>query len=205
MKALILIMILCICGQVVYGQSGNSKKINSTGVVKYPHSSAMVTYEITGDASGISQLFFDRNGWRSIELRELKINRFGIESAEKTIELIDGDHTFTVNVTSKKGKKRINRDWSSLITYKQPEEVVQAIIESKGGKLEGTEVYLGKECRSWSFKTGSTNSLLEYKGIPLRIEKQLPGLKYKISAVTVDPETVILSERFLLPQDITWD
>lgn len=198
-----LLIIICVSAQAQ--TSGNSELITKKLKAKYPYSSAQIKYKLSGDATGSSVLFFDRNGWRSSEIKMLKFNRYGIESTEKVVELIDGDYVYSVNVDAGKGKKTIDKNWSSLLSYKDPAEVITILMESKGGKLSGTDSLLNRPCRIWTFEKGAIKSLWEWQGLPLKIEKKLPGLSYEMFAVSIEKDIPVAEENFTLPEGVVWD
>lgn len=184
--------------------TGNSQEINSREKAKYPFVSATITYAVTGDASGTSILYFDRNGWRSAFTKEISFNRYGIQSTERTVELIDGDYLFTVNMESGKGKKSTNKNWSSLISYKDNTSIISAIIEDQGGKLDRLDTLLGKPCRVWVFENHTTSDLWEYQGIPLKINKKLPGYSYSLEASSIETGQTPQPSVFQLSDSIQW-
>lgn len=133
-------------------QHVNSREINEKVSGKYPYSGGIVQYTITGEASGNSTLSFDRNGWRSLENRTLKLKRYGIESVDNTLELKDGDKSYWVNSSTLKGKKTADNRQSSLMAYKTNEEVVAILMSSMGGRLSGTDTLLDRACSVWEFE-----------------------------------------------------
>lgn len=188
-----------------YGQiEGNSDKINADTNPKFPLTSGSITYTISGDGSGSSTLYFDRNGWRTIEHRELIMTRYGITSNEKVIELVDGDYYYKANLDAGTGKKSVDNSWSGLLSYKSKEETIEAIMKSKGGSLKGTEVVIDKICLVWVFEKGSVKELWEWEGIPLKIKKELPGIHYELTATAITEHTEFPNNELLILENIKW-
>lgn len=165
---------------------GNSQKINQNNKPKYVLENATINYVISGDGTGDAVLHFDRNGWRSIESRNLTISRYGVTSTERTIELIDGDYIYKANIDSKKGKKSMDKSWSGLLNYKSKEETLAAIMQSRGATKSGEESLLDKTCTVWQFESGTISELWEWEGVPLKIVKKLPGITYEITAQSIE-------------------
>lgn len=186
-------------------ETGNSAQINEKVKPKYPFSSGLITYELSGDASGTAVLAFDRNGWRSTEKKELVFKRYGIESTEKSFDHIDGDYFYSANIDAGKGKKTIDKNWSSLLSYKTNDEAVSILMESKGGALSGTDSLLNFACRVWTFDKGAVKIIWEWQGIPMKVVKSLPGLTYTMQAVAIEKDAIIASETFALPEGVVWE
>ncbi len=182
---------------------GNSEKINSSTHAKFPMQQGIIQYQITGGATGSATLAFDRNGWRSIEKRNVTLKRYGIESHENRIEYIDGDYQYFINPDTKKGKQEVNKYWSGLLSYKDFEASMKAIYENESGTLLGMDSILSKPCYKWTFEKGTIKELWIWRGIPLKIIKEVPGLTYEQLATSISDE--ILTDPFSLPKDIIWE
>lgn len=206
MKTIPLFSLLILSGTILHAQQivGNSDLIVEKLTSKYPYSTAKIQYELSGDARGRSVLIFDRNGWRSLVTKQMKIERYGITSKEESIEYVDGDYTFTVNLDAGKGKKIENKNWSSLLSYKTNDEAISIIMEGQGGKLIGTDTILNRACRIWNFEKGAVKAVWEWQGIPLKTIKSLPGLSYAMEAISIEEEIPVSEDVFSLPDGITW-
>lgn len=183
---------------------GNSESIDQSTKPRYPYPSAMVKYEVTGDASGEATLAFDRNGWRSLESRSVTIKRYGLESTEKRIELIDGDFQYAFDPNAAKGTRTKDQKWSSLLKYKDHPEALEAIMVSMGAVRVGVDTLLGRPCNRWDFEKGTISSIWEWNGIPIKISKKLPGLKYDQQAISISMDTEVPPALFVLPEGIAW-
>ncbi|MEQ9303795.1 MAG: hypothetical protein RJQ14_07755 [Marinoscillum sp.] len=183
---------------------GNSEELNQKIKAKYPLSTATVKYNISGDALGTAELHFDRNGWRSVEHKEITIERYGVKSTESTIELTDGDFKYQVNVDAGKGKKTTDKSWSGLLGYRTHPETIAAIMTSKGGQSAGEQLLLDKTCTVWTFSTGATREIWEWNGILLKVIKKLPGLSYEMIAQEILPIESINEELLILPKSLVW-
>ncbi len=184
---------------------GNSSKLHTGSQPKFPISSGSVSYTITGDATGTATLYFDRSGWRTLEYRELILQRFGITSTEKTIDFTDGDYNYKANLNAGRGKKQHDSTWSKLLNYKTRQKSLEAIMEAKGGQLEGTDVLLGKICNIWAFQSGTTQEVWEWGGIPLKIKKKLPGINYELQASSITNQGTIPEKPLSSLEGIDWE
>ncbi|MFY0601495.1 MAG: hypothetical protein JXR03_17605 [Cyclobacteriaceae bacterium] len=188
----------------VSAQSGNSMELNKNAKSKFPIESAKVSYIISGEATGTATMYFDRNGWRQILIKEITFEKFGISSTEKTVELIDGDFYFKANLNSKKGAKYTDSNWSSLLSYKAPEEILEITMESKGGVFSGDTTLLNYSVGIWNFSKGATRSIWTLEGITLREVKMIGKIRYEMIATEVNDTIKIEDDDFTLPEGIAW-
>jgi|GEM_PF-1557929 len=200
-----LMYVIFIIPMVCWSQlPGNSESINKKTPAKYPVQSGIISYTVSGGATGTATLYFDRNGWRALEHRTIQINRYGTMSTEDRKELTDGDYIFKINLTSGSGEKAKDERWSGLMTYKSNAQAFEAIMVSRGGSKVGMDTLLGKPCNKWAFEKGPVSHLWVWQGIPLKVIKKLPGLAYEQIAVSFTENPQIEEATFALPEEITW-
>jgi hypothetical protein len=202
MKTLIT-LILTIASFHLLAQAGNSLDLLNKGKTKLPLESGKITYNISGDASGEATLYFDRNGWRQVIIKEITFERFGISSTEKTIELTDGDYRFQVNLDSKKGKKITDNRWGKLMGYKEPQEIIEIILEDDGGTFTGDTSLLDYDVAMWTFKKSATPSVWHWNGLNLKETKALGTLTYDMIAISLE-EKPVDETVFELPEGVEW-
>lgn len=203
MKKLLVLPLLWTC-ITLHGQ-GNSQELLDRGLLKFPIERGKVEYVITGNATGKATLYFDRYGWRSVLITEMTMKQFGVESAESSKELWDGDFWFKADLKTNKGAKKQDDRWSQLVRYKEPAAVPGILFTNDGGVNAGTELLLEKETIRWLFPKGIVQSLNEWGGITLRTTKKLPGLVYEITAITLSENQEIDPKVFELPESVVWD
>lgn len=184
--------------------SGNSLELSSKLPGKFALPSGLVRYVVSGSATGTATFHFDRNGWRSIESRELVFEKYGLKSTEKKLTLIDGDYLYTINIDSNQGKKENIEEWSHLIKSKSRVETRKIIYESMGGQMMETDTLLGKPCEVWTFAKGPVVHLAIWKGLPLLIERKVPGVTYTLTAIEVLEAQQWSDDVFHLPEGIEW-
>ncbi|VXD10849.1 hypothetical protein [Marinoscillum sp. 108] len=200
-----LMYVIFIIPMVCWSQlPGNSESINKKTPAKYPVQSGIISYTVSGGATGTATLYFDRNGWRALEHRTIQINRYGTMSTEDRKELTDGDYIFKINLTSGSGEKAKDERWSGLMTYKSNAQAFEAIMVSRGGSKVGMDTLLGKPCNKWAFEKGPVSHLWVWQGIPLKVIKKLPGLSYEQTAVSFTENPQIEEVTFTLPEEVIW-
>jgi len=187
----------------LFQQDGNSETINKKASPRFPMISGTVHYVIKGDASGSARLVFDRNGWRSAENRSLVIKRYGIESKENRLELVNGDNLYQVNLDKSSGKATTDNKWSSLLRNKDIDTSVSIMMEYKNGELNRMDTLLGKPCQVWTFTKGNISEIWLWQGLALRTIKKMPGFSYEQVAEKIE-ENVPEENTFILAEDITW-
>lgn len=191
---------LLLCGQ----STGNSDRLAEKLEGWFPLASGIVTYTLTGEASGKVTLYFDRNGWRMAEIKTLEYTRYGLTSSENTLDLTDGDYRYRVNIAEQKGEKSTDKTRSSLMGYKSRAEALIGWMASESGTLQRTDSLLGKPCQVWGFAKGTTQEMWTWEGLPLKVVKRLPGLSYELTAVAIQENVPIPEVSFGLPDGITW-
>ncbi len=198
-------LLLVLTTQLISAQStGNSQLIFERVKARFPFEKASVDYVISGDASGKSNLTFDRNGWRSKEIRTIKFTRYGIESNESRLEQKDGDQLYKADLIGLKGTQNKENTLMSLLAYKEQEESRRLYYESKGGTLIGQDTVLNYVCNKWEFSRGTVNTLWEYEGLPLRATHKLPGFTFTQEIVAIKKDIIVKPDFWKLPEGITW-
>ncbi len=203
MRKLLALPLLWTCF-ILQGQ-GNSQELLNKGLQKFPIERGKVEYSISGNATGKATLYFDRYGWRSVLITEMTMKQFGVESAESSKELWDGDFWFKVDLKTNKGTKKQDDRWSQLVRYKEPSEVPGILFTNDEGVNAGPELLLEKGTTRWLFPKGIVQSLNEWSGITLRTTKKLPGLIYEITAITLSENPEIDPRVFELPESVVWN
>lgn len=185
--------------------SGNSESIQLKSKNRYPLDFGTIQYKVEGkDVSGTATTYFDRKGWRSKDVKDLTISRYGLKTVEAKTELIDGDYIYQVNNTNSTGKQSSNNKWSTLLRYKSFDESSKAIYESQGAVLAGADTILNIPCNKWTYTNGTTSAFWEWKGLVLKTHKKMPGLEYTIQAISIDSTTVLKESIFDLADNIAW-
>jgi len=126
----------------------------------------------------------------------------GQTTEEETLEIKDGDWSYTIDLKSKTGTKantKAIQDMAvSLVSMMDIDEKgLREFVEKSGGKVIGNESFLGKDCLVYEM-IGTKQWM--YKGIVL---KAAMGDKTIIEAVKIEENVKIPADRFKVPEGIT--
>ncbi len=177
-------------GEIVYETTTSGKMMGST---------------ISGN--GIEKLYF--KNWGALELRETESSQttvvkfFGKETKETedthTILKLDNGKTYSVDFD--KEMIYVNRDMAMDMTKQYyPDgdagEAGKSMLESMGGKITGTEKFLGYTCDVWEIPGGSQ---LIYEGAMLKADITLLGIRTITTATSAKFNHNISDSHFELP------
>ena len=192
--------------------SGNSQ----AKLKRYDVKSGMVKYEIaisgkvlgsTISGEGTESLYF--KDWGAIELLEEKSNQttetniFGIKNSETTnshtMSKLDDGESYHVDFDKKQIFLRRDLAMDMTKTYREDGdagEVGKNMLESVGGKVIGTEKFLGYDCELWDVM-GAKQWM--HKGVVLKIEMTVLGITTIKEAKTAEFNKNIADKYFQLP------
>ena len=152
---------------------------------------------------GKKRLVFDNYGAKNLteENRVKKETAGGKSKVEKihTIQYMNAGIIYQVNFKSKKiiRMKNPTMALSAMMgAGKDTGQTTKAIMKSMGGKKVGTDKVLGYSCDVWDLM-GIKQCI--YKGIPLRIESNIMGLKSTQMATKADFDISLSEDDFKLP------
>lgn len=172
------------------------------GLKKYPLEKGVLTYEVTGDATGTEFLYFDQFGWKSLKKQTLHFNLYEIEKTQDLAEIIDGDYSYRLYDDSTYSKK-INKRWSNLAHYKDPYDVSESILFSMNGTYHSDSTLMGKPCQVWVFDNKRLREMWIWEGLVLRRISKLGSLKIKTTATSIDLDPTFSQQHFQLPNYYT--
>ena len=175
--------------------TGNSEALASKDIFRTPMASGKITYVISGEISGAATLYFDRNGWRQLLEKEITIEKYGMKTVEKTVQYMDGDQVYTVNIKANKGTSNTDSRWSKLAAYKPKDDISKILLKDDGGTSNGDTTLLEKPVQIWDFNQGTTIAKWIWKGLELKEFKSLVGLKYEMTASVIE-------ENITFPEDL---
>jgi hypothetical protein len=217
MKNLILILLLIL---VVYScdyRNEDSFKTNINNQVqkenKYGVKSGIIKYKLTisGNVmdniisgSGFENLYFDN--WGKKELKEELITKttkakfFKYEKEEQTeihnLQKIENNTIYNVDYNKKIINKSANINTEMNTYYPNNTIKLNNILKEFGGEKIGNEIFKGYDCEIWDIR--GTKQWL-YKGVPLKIEHTLIGVKTIKEAVSADFNVIVVNNEFELP------
>jgi hypothetical protein len=216
MKNLVLLLLILVVYSCNYRNEDSFKTSINNQVQKenkYGVKSGIIKYKLTiygnvmdnvVSGSGFENLYFDN--WGKKELKEELITKttkakfFKDEKKEQT-EIHNLQKT--VNNTIYKvdyNKKIINKSTNintEMNTY-DPNNTIKSnnILKEFGGEKLGNEIFKGYDCEIWNIR--GTKQWL-YKGVPLKTEHTLIGVKTIKEAVSADFNVIVVNNEFELP------
>ena len=180
---------------------------------KYEVKSAKIEYEIKGSGNmmggmvkiksvGKKRLVFDNYGLKELneENKVTKNTTMGTTKVDKVHVLNYMNGAIVYGVDFK--QKRINRmenpmsGLASLFGGKSATKTGEEMLKKMGGKKIGTDKVAGQTCDIWKL-SGVTQCI--YKGIPLKIESNIMGLKSVEVATKAEFDLTLKKDAFKLP------
>lgn len=175
--------------------TGNSQELAANDIFRTPMSSGKITYIISGEISGLATLYFDRNGWRQLLRKEISIEKYGMKTVETTVQFMDGDYNYVINVKANRGTQKIDNRWSKLAAYKPKDNIARILLEDDGGVYSSDTTLLDRPISMWEFDQATTLSIWVWKGIELKEYRSLVGMKYEMTATEIE-------ENITFPEDL---
>ncbi len=193
------------------GKSETEKAVNSkykryeveSGIIKYKTTISGKVMGSIVSGEGVSSLYF--KDWGAKELREdesvqtTKISILGQhkEEVEKnhSITKIDNGIVYTVDFDDQKINKMENVGME-MLKDKDLNKTGKQMLEAMGGKKLDNEKFNGYDCEVWSLN-GAKQYF--YKGIPLKSEMNIMGIKSVTEATDVKFNTKVPDSKFKLP------
>lgn len=223
MKKINIMFLLCLA---IVGCKGNDKNTLDSALTssqdqekqlkRYETESGNITYEstISGkvmgsiiSGEGKETLYF--KNWGAVEVKEKESSQttttviFGNKSTQSTnahtMHKLDNGKTYSVDFSRKEIRKMDDMAMEMTKMFQKNGDagkVGKELFESMGGKLIGSEVVLGYECQIWDL-TGIKQWM--YKGVLLKSEATIAGIKTDIVAKTAKFNGSIPDMRFDLP------
>ncbi|CAA6822336.1 MAG: Unknown protein [uncultured Sulfurovum sp.] len=211
---------------ISYGGCGDTKKADENNaektekhttttkpfIKKYAVENAQIDYKITGSmdlmgstskTTGSKKLTFSEYG--SHELSEVnKVEDQNIMGNKKilnthTLDYIKEATLYKVDF-NKKNIQRLKVPALAMMMGAGDEDILakgQKMMENMGGKQVGMDKILGYDCEVWSLM-GTKQCL--YKGIPLRVETNIMGVKSLLIATKADFDFSIDKNIYKLPK-----
>ena len=172
--------------------------------------SGHIEYTLGGNTTGTKTVWFDNYGMSMYTLTEstttVKILGFKNKTNKKEVEIRKENKIWKINLLEKTGTKmgieaqtEVGKKMTKAKTDAQLDALERKVITDMGGKIEGYETFLGKNCLKF---TWGTTKFLQYKGIPLTSYVSEMGVTYTETATSFDTNITVLASKFELPQNI---
>ncbi len=173
------------------------------GYKRYSQEFGTVAYKVSGSQEGTELLQFDAWGWLEGKVTDVTVKVLGMKSQNKTIAYFDGEWMINYNPDNNYAMRISNPLFKNLtenLEEKNMEAVGEYLMEGGLGERVGTEVILGKECTVWEIASLNTKVWM-WKGVNLREEAELMGVKVIKEAVEIDFSTRPAREELIVPKE----
>ena len=174
-------------GKVVYDISTSG---NVMGMVKIEMEG---TKKITFNDNGLNELVEENKVTKEVAMGQAK------EDKSHTIQYMKDDFIYSVDFKMKKITRIKNPAMDMMKMFgdkKSMKKTGEEMMKSMGGKKTGTDKVLGYTCEIWEMM-GVKQCI--YKGIPLRIESNIMGMKNMEIATKADFDISLNKDDFKLP------
>ena len=177
-----------------------------SGMVEYTTTVSGKIMGTTTTGSGFEKLYF--KDWGAIELQEVESKTtthtkfFGKESTDvnevHSLAKLDNGKSYSVDFDKKEILVRNDIAMESVKTYKNGDahQTGKEMLEALGGEKIGEETFLGYNCEVW---TAMGTKMWIYKGLPLKTESNIMGMKTIKIATNAQFNTAVPDTYFKLP------
>ena len=186
---------------------------------KFEVKSGKIDYEIKGSGNimgmvqiktvGKKRVIFDDYGVKDLteESKVTKETTMGESKVKKehTLKYMNGGIIYSVDFKQKKILRMKNPAMGMMAMMgggKNMQETGESMMKKMGGKKVGTDTVLGYSCDKWEVM-GSKQCM--YKGIPLKIEIDVMGMKSVETATKVEFDVSLNNDDFKLPDFPIYD
>ena len=155
---------------------------------RYHVESGKVTYQILSPGgSGTKTLIFDRYGQRESVHETVQKNG---KTVKDQLTLLNNGKAYTVDLLHNTGMDISGRTGMAMGMAAAGGDNDMAatgkkMLESMGGKMVGHQNFLGKDCEKWEMNTMGKTSLFIWKGLTLKTETSVMGIKTSETATSV--------------------
>ena len=197
MKVKFFVFIISIFAVTVSFSYAKGKRYDvKSGIVEYKMSGGGNMLGFSTKIEGKRKLIF--KDWGNLELEEETTFTTVMGEKEKTHQLtkIEGDIVYGVDFENRVIYRSKISDYFSKEKNKDLSKVGKDMLKKMGGKKIGKDKVLGYECEVWEIM-GSKMCI--YKGVVLKSEGNIMGMKHKSEAVRAEFDIKIDDDKFKLP------
>ncbi len=198
-------MITLIGSSMLFASAEKMKRyeIKSGKIVYDISTSGNVMGMVKIEMKGTKKVIFDDNGLKEL-VEEQKVTKevaMGQAKEDKshTLQYMQDDFIYSVDFKKKKITRIKNPAMDMMKMFgneKSMKKTGEDMMKSMGGKKTGTDKVLGYTCEVWNLM-GVKQCI--YKGIPLRIESNIMGMKSMEIATKADFDISLNKDDFKLP------
>jgi hypothetical protein len=169
----------------------------------YDLRSAVVEYQVTTsgrglDSSGTDTLWIADKGRRTARLQKHLTGRSKGSETENLSLLLDG-WVYNLDLKKRTGVRMSMEQMQKMAAQATGQPLGKDYIERNGGRMLPPEEFLGRMCEVFEFKGFKTWA---YKGVPLKTEGAMMGMKTSMVATRFEENATIPAGRFDIPKDI---
>jgi len=189
-----LLFILLILTSNVFAQNKHVKL--------FPFKSAIIEYKYEASMKGTHVKYIDDWGYKQADYIYKELNFGGNEDKEYEIIILNGTKAYTINLQEKEVAIGRNETYNYYLLNQNRKctDISEALIKAEGFKAEGTEDYMGKECKVW--KAGKAEKL-SWNGVTLKSEINFMTMMVeKATSIKIDID--IPAEKFEIPKDVKY-
>jgi len=175
-----------------------------SGIIRYKITISGIVMDNIINGNGIEKLYFDN--WGNLELKEelitknTKVKIFNDFKEEQKqihhLQKTENNVIYQVNFDQKNINKSFNTNVELVKFTNKDLKKVSSILHQFGGIKIGNEIFKGYDCEIWDI-SGSKQWL--YKGVPLKIEHTIMGVKTIKEAISANFNVIIINNEFELP------
>ncbi len=177
-------------------------------ITRYPIESAKVTYNIKSpEGTGTKVLFFDHYGRR--ESQHETIQKRG-KTVKDKITILNNGKSYSIDLLKNTAQDMSQATGMAMkmmagATGNDMSATGKKMLEGMGGEKVGSETFLGKTCEKWEVHTMGKTTMLLWKGIPLKTETRVFGIKSTEEATSIKTGLSFSNADFLPPAKVKMD
>ncbi|MFK7951524.1 MAG: hypothetical protein AB8B73_01660 [Ekhidna sp.] len=200
MKALIILLFI---PAFSFSQGKTANELLNKEVKKYSIQSGMIVYDLSGDATGSEELTFSNYGWSSLKKQTMNFELYGITSSQSIHEVRDGDLIYRLKAKDSTMSKRVDLKWSSIASYKTPEELSEAVLFSLGGTYSSDSTLNERKCQVWTFENKALKEMWIWEGLVMKRRTKLGNRLVISTAKKVDINVEVDPKQYEIPSYYT--
>ncbi len=168
---------------------------------RYETESGKVVYDVVSpEGKGTKTLYFDDYGLKESVHTVLKKRK---KAVKDELVLLNKGKAYSVDLLDNTAQDiSASFDMAQRISGKNMSATGKEMLEQMGGTKTGNETYLGKNCEVWEVKMMGSTKMLIYKGVPLKTESRMMGIKSSEIARSFDEGISVPDSRFQLPAGV---
>ena len=209
-KTIKVTMIALLGSGVLYAGSNQLKMYGvESGKIDYTISGSGNVMGVTTKTAGKKRVIFDKFGARSLtEENRIQKTVIGEQSnvdKSHNLDYLDGAMIYSVDLEQKRITRMKNPAlmmMNAMGGENSAMEMGEMMLKKMGGKKTGTDKVLGYTCDVWE-AMGTKQCI--YKGIPLKVESNVMGIKNSEVATKAEFEISLSDDDFKLPDFPVYD